>query len=170
MFKVIILFAILAAAFGFIPSATRSNSRGLKMAVGDETMSRSLPFLKKPKNLDGLVVRSCDQNYNQIFNLAISRCPLVWYFIVGKGSEDFDPIGFAEYFDVKWMQEAELKHSRIAMLAVVGWLVQSAGIHLPSPDGLYDVSNPIDAFFHVGPSPIAQVLLSVPSYLFQRGI
>ena len=30
-------------------------------------------------------------------------------------------------------------------------------VHLPSPDGLYSVSNPIDAFFHVGPSPILQV-------------
>ena len=55
------------------------------------------------------------------------------------------------------MQEAELKHCRVAMLATVGWLVQQAGIHLPSPDGLYDVANPIDAFFHVGASPIAQV-------------
>jgi hypothetical protein len=45
------------------------------------------------------------------------------------------------------------------MLATVGWLVQSAGIHLPSPDGLYDVANPIDAFFHVGASPLAQVSL-----------
>lgn len=62
------------------------------------------------------------------------------------------------------------------MLATVGWLVQvlfyyvmvfywidfvaffkAAGIHLPSPDGRYDVANPIDAFFHVGASPIAQV-------------
>ena len=36
--------------------------------------------------------------------------------------------------------------------------IQAAGIHLPSPDGLYDVANPIDAFFHVGTSPIAQVI------------
>jgi light-harvesting complex I chlorophyll a/b binding protein 4 len=31
------------------------------------------------------------------------------------------------------------------------------GPHLPSPDGRYDVSNPIDAFFHVGASPIFQI-------------
>ncbi len=41
-----------------------------------------------------------------------------------KGNEDFDPIGFAEYFDVKWLAEAEIKHGRVSMLAVVGWLVQ----------------------------------------------
>ena len=47
------------------------------------------------------------------------------------------------------------------MLAVVGWLTQSYGPHLPSPDGLYDVSNPIDAFFHVGPSPIIQIFTGI---------
>lgn len=66
-------------------------------------------------------------------------------------------MGFAEYFDIKWLREAELKHSRVAMLATVGWLVQTYGPHLPSPDGIYDTSNPIDAFFKVGASPIAQV-------------
>ena len=86
----------------------------------------------KPKNLDGYV-----------------------------GNEEFDPFGLAEKFDIKWMREAELKHARVAMLATVGWLVQSAGIHLPSPDGLYDVANPIDAFFHVGASPLAQIFLTI---------
>jgi hypothetical protein len=79
------------------------------------------------------------------------------------------------------MVEAELKHCRVAMLAVVGWLVQVSsssvvfssigikywsllqerGIHLPSPDGLYDVANPIDAFFHVGWSPISQIFIFI---------
>lgn len=98
-------------------------------------MSKSLPFLLKPKNLEGYV-----------------------------GNEDFDPIGFAEYFDIKWMREAELKHCRIAMLAVVGWLVQAQGIHLPSPDGLYDTANPIDAFFNVAASPlnpIGQIFIGI---------
>jgi hypothetical protein len=47
------------------------------------------------------------------------------------------------------------------MLAVVGWLVTQAGIHLPSPDGLYDVSNPIDAFFHVGPAVWGQTIIGI---------
>ena len=73
-------------------------------------------------------------------------------------------MGLAETFDPKWMQEAELKHCRVAMLATVGWLVQAQGIHLPSP--LYDVANPIDAFFHVGASPIVQVFIIIPAPLF----
>merc|ERR1712091_714286 len=32
---------------------------------------------------------------------------------------------------VYWMREAELKHGRICMLAVVGWLTVDAGIHFP---------------------------------------
>jgi len=109
-----------------------NNYASTKLSMSAEGMSKSLPFLKKPKNLDGLV-----------------------------GNSEFDPFGFAEQFDVKFMREAELKHGRIAMLATVGWLVQSAGIHLPSPDGLYDKANPIDAFFHVGPSPIAQIFFFI---------
>lgn len=132
MMQSCLLFAFLATAFAFVPQTVRTTSSALQMAVGDSTMSKSVPFLTKPKNLDGLI-----------------------------GSEEFDPFGFAEAFDIKWLREAELKHCRIAMLATVGWLVQAAGIHLPSPDGLYDVANPIDAFFHVGASPIGQIFLFI---------
>jgi hypothetical protein len=131
MFRIVLALTVIAAAFGFAPSNVRSSS-AVKMAVGDETMSKSIPFLKKPKNLEGLV-----------------------------GSEEFDPIGFAEYSDIKWMREAEIKHCRVAMLATVGWLVQSAGIHFPSPDGIYDKANPVDAFFSVGPSPLLQIFLTI---------
>jgi amino acid permease len=34
----------------------------------------------------------------------------------------FDPLGFTNWIDVRWLREAELKHSRIAMLAVVGFI------------------------------------------------
>ena len=50
------------------------------------------------------------------------------------------------------------------MLAVVGFLVQSAGIHLPGK--LYETSNPIDAFFTVLKSdypinPWLQIILAI---------
>jgi membrane peptidoglycan carboxypeptidase len=44
----------------------------------------------------------------------------------------FDPLGFSEVFDIRVLREAELKHGRIAMLAVLGWIVQEtapASIH-----------------------------------------
>lgn len=131
MFRFFLILAVLCASVsGFASTTPRRASTCISMAA--EGMSRSLPFLKKPKNIEGLV-----------------------------GSEDFDPFGFSDYYDVKFMQEAELKHGRVAMLATVGWLVQQAGVHLPSPGGLYDVANPIDAFFHVGASPIAQIVITI---------
>ena len=33
--------------------------------------------------------------------------------------------------DVAWLREAELKHGRLSMMAIVGVMVQSAGVHWP---------------------------------------
>ena len=55
--------------------------------------SKSVPFLDAPKNLNGLV-----------------------------GDKGFDPIGFSDYIDVRFLREAELKHARIAMLAFLGFV------------------------------------------------
>ena len=68
------------------------------MAVFEGSFSESVPFLKQPTNLDGSL----------------------------PGDVGFDPLGFSEVFDVKVLREAELKHGRIAMLAVLGWLVQES--------------------------------------------
>jgi len=56
-------------------------------------MSVSVPFLKRPTNLDG----------------------------THAGDVGFDPLGLSEQFDLYTMMEAEVRHSRLAMLAVVGW-------------------------------------------------
>lgn len=59
----------------------------------DREMSVSVPFLKRPTNLDG----------------------------THAGDVGFDPLGLSEQFDLYTMMEAEVRHSRLAMLAVVGW-------------------------------------------------
>jgi len=59
--------------------------------------SASLPFLDKPEKLAGFVGEE----------------------------QEFDPVGFSDTFDVKWMREAEIKHGRVSMLACVGFLVTS---------------------------------------------
>lgn len=46
----------------------------------------------------------------------------------------FDPLGLADLGSdstLAWFRAAELKHSRVAMLAVSGYLVQAAGVHFP---------------------------------------
>ncbi|OSX71201.1 hypothetical protein BU14_0577s0001 [Porphyra umbilicalis] len=58
-------------------------------------MSKSVPFLLKPKNLDG------------------------W-----AANAEFDPLGISDYVPVAYLRESELKHGRICMLASVGLLVQ----------------------------------------------
>jgi hypothetical protein len=48
--------------------------------------------------------------------------------------KNFDPLGLANVGSDEtftWFQAAELKHSRAAMLATTGFLVQAAGIHFP---------------------------------------
>ena len=54
MFRVAIFLAILSVAMGFAPMMARKSSSSLQMVK--EGFSRSLPFLLKPKNLDGMIV------------------------------------------------------------------------------------------------------------------
>ena len=59
----------------------------------DRENSIAIPFLKRPPALDGS----------------------------HAGDYGFDPLGFTEQYDLYTMQESELRHARLAMLAVVGW-------------------------------------------------
>lgn len=49
----------------------------------------------------------------------------------------FDPLGISSYFPMDYLRESELKHGRIAMAAVVGWIAVDLGIVLhPLGQGL----------------------------------
>lgn len=91
-------------------------------------MSPSMPFLPKPKNL------SKDM----------------------PGYTGFDPLALSEIFDVKWLQESEIKHGRVAMLGFIGIIVQEF-VHLPDPA----YSNPLatDAFTQVPAAGLWQIFL-----------
>jgi len=65
-----------------------------KKDEGGAAMSKALPFTSRPKFLDGAL----------------------------PGDAGFDPFSLAQDKETLWyMREAEIKHSRLAMLAVVGW-------------------------------------------------
>lgn len=59
----------------------------------DKEMSIAVPFLKRPTKLDG----------------------------THAGDVGFDPLGLSENLDMYTMMEAEVRHARLAMLAVIGW-------------------------------------------------
>ena len=50
---------------------------------------------------------------------------------ISKGDVGFDPLGFTENFqNLRYLQQAELKHARVAMLATVGFIATQY-VHLP---------------------------------------
>lgn len=92
-----------------------------------------MPFLTKPKNLEGYV-----------------------------GDVGFDPLGFSDYFDMKWLRESELKHCRAAMLASFGFFIQQF-ITLP---GMPDIDDSNLAPAAVGQSPMLQIVFGMGALEF----
>lgn len=107
--KLTILAAILSTASAFAPSKLASTTTAIRMsdeaqmppmeepitpAVTLPAMSMALPFMPRPSALTGKL----------------------------PGDVGFDPLGFAKTeADLMNYREAEIKHSRLAMLAAAGW-------------------------------------------------
>merc|ERR1719384_2831474 len=93
--KVCLVALLASSGLGFAPSSR--NSKG-SVSVNGAERSKSLPFLTRPPLLDGSMA----------------------------GDVGFDPLGLSNIdevgVDLYWLREAELKHARVAMLAVVGVL------------------------------------------------
>jgi len=111
---------ILGTASAFCP---QSNSGRAVLSLNAEK-SAALPFLNRPALLDGSMA----------------------------GDVGFDPLGLSDIDDVGvdlyWLREAEVKHARVAMLAVVGTL--QVEIFGPAP-GCEMATNPCqtDAFWQI---------------------
>lgn len=105
--------------------------------------STAVPFLPYPENLKGYV-----------------------------GEEDgFDPLGFSNYFPMDYLREAELKHCRIAMLAIVGFCAVDLGMRIyPLPEewqGLTAASahDPLVAYGALGNIALFASILEMVSYI-----
>ena len=127
MFSAVVSMVLLTSTVAFAPTSRTTSSTAVSMMA---ERSKSLPFLMKPAKLDGTLA----------------------------GDEGFDPLGLSNIedlgIDLYWMREAELKHSRVAMLAVVGSLAQESGFVLP---GLPTGKNQVELFwtcFDRNPAPI----------------
>eukprot|EP00597_Dinobryon_sp_UTEXLB2267_P003368 CAMPEP_0170063736 /NCGR_PEP_ID=MMETSP0019_2-20121128/4494_1 /TAXON_ID=98059 /ORGANISM="Dinobryon sp., Strain UTEXLB2267" /LENGTH=181 /DNA_ID=CAMNT_0010270245 /DNA_START=103 /DNA_END=648 /DNA_ORIENTATION=- len=87
--------------------------------------SKALPFLDRPAKLDGTLV----------------------------GDFGFDPLGFTDTLnDLNYVVASELKHGRVAMLAVVGFVFQQY-VHIVSSE-----ADPFKAIAALGYGPNLQVL------------
>jgi hypothetical protein len=82
----------------------------------------------------------------------------------------FDPLGLATLGSdstLAWFRAAELKHSRVAMLATTGYLVQAAGVHFPgmlSSDVSFEslsIMKPLDAWDAVPDLGKAQIYFTI---------
>lgn len=86
--------------------------------------SASVPFLPRAKALDGTLPG--DYGFDPFF---LSSIPKNFAGFIQPPSWE-ETKGLPTIY---WMREAEVKHCRIAMLAVVGWIATDFGIRLPFP-------------------------------------
>uniref|UniRef100_A0A6U3X5N1 Plastid light harvesting protein n=1 Tax=Ditylum brightwellii TaxID=49249 RepID=A0A6U3X5N1_9STRA len=115
-----------AAALAGSASAFAPASSGRSTTSLNAEMSKSLPFIMAPKNTAGWV-----------------------------GDVGFDPMGFSDNFDMKWLREAEIKHGRSSMLATLGFVVQQF-VTIP---GYTHVDDSNLAPTSVGASAMLQIVL-----------
>ena len=132
--KLAVFSTLVGSAMAFAPPSsvrTQASTASTTMSLHAGEMSKSLPFLLRPPALDGTMV----------------------------GDVGFDPLGFTNNFDIKWLREAELKHGRVSMLATVGFIA-SQFVSLPMFAALHvDDSNAAPGA--VGTSAMLQIILSL---------
>ncbi|CAJ1933818.1 unnamed protein product [Cylindrotheca closterium] len=135
MMKFATIAALVASASAFAPAQQSARS---SVALNAER-SKSLPFMNRPSLLDGSMA----------------------------GDVGFDPLGLSNIdevgIDLYWLREAEIKHSRVAMLAVAG--VLQVEIFGPAPGcEAATAKNQMEAFWQLWgshPQYIAAALIMI---------
>jgi hypothetical protein len=131
-FSAVVVASMASSALAFAPASTKqcsTTSLGATMpdrkwnTMVDKTQrSASLPWLPRAINLDGTLPG--DQGFDPFY---LSSIPKNFAGIIQPPSwEETEGIP-----TIYWMREAEVKHSRVAMLAVTGWLATDNGLRFP---------------------------------------
>eukprot|EP00284_Hemiselmis_tepida_P012103 CAMPEP_0174915102 /NCGR_PEP_ID=MMETSP1355-20121228/102_1 /TAXON_ID=464990 /ORGANISM="Hemiselmis tepida, Strain CCMP443" /LENGTH=217 /DNA_ID=CAMNT_0016159903 /DNA_START=14 /DNA_END=667 /DNA_ORIENTATION=+ len=144
MLRASVLAACVAAATAFSPSAlplgtaTRKATSGPTMQLYKEGKLQGkgvncIPIFKRPDSLKGDMV----------------------------GDMGFDPFGVSSYANMQFVQEAEIKHGRIAMLAFAGIVAEVLGLRFPGVETIYGASTDIFEIHNaaVAKGSMGQILL-----------
>mmetsp|Transcript_13042 Transcript_13042/g.19492 ORF Transcript_13042/g.19492 Transcript_13042/m.19492 type:complete len:212 (-) Transcript_13042:117-752(-) len=138
--KILSVAALLTGASAFTAPSSFTGSRVAKSVASSSKVammsekSKSIPFMPKPEKLDGTL----------------------------PGDVGFDPLGFSNFISLDFLSEAEIKHGRICMLAVAGWIVVDLGLHLPGDVHLVDSLTAHDNAVRFG--AMSQILLWVSMF------
>jgi hypothetical protein len=162
-FSAVIVASMATSAMAFAPASTKQCSTSLNAAMPDRmwnTMvdkterSKACPWLPRAINLDGSLPG--EVGFDPFYLSSISKNFVG--FIQPPQWESTEGIS-----TLYWMREAELKHSRVAMLAIVGWLATDNGFRFPGDQ--FSVANVPDSFnahdILVGQGSMAFMLLAV---------
>ena len=118
------------SAFAFVPASTKQTNTIMNEMPGrlwDDMVekterSASVPYLPRAKALDGSLPG--DYGFDPFF---LSSIPKNFAgFIQPPSWEETEGID-----TIYWMREAEVKHGRVAMLAVSGWIAVDNGARFP---------------------------------------
>merc|ERR1719230_1034014 len=109
---------LVASAHAFVPSMPAA--RG---STALNVKSQSLPMLEAPPTLDGSMVG--DVGFDP-FQLSMIPWNMAEAIVPKARLEEGASLSF-----LYWAREAELKHGRICMLAIVGYVTVDLGIHFP---------------------------------------
>mmetsp|Transcript_10881 Transcript_10881/g.30967 ORF Transcript_10881/g.30967 Transcript_10881/m.30967 type:complete len:200 (-) Transcript_10881:197-796(-) len=130
MMRSAILSFLVASATAFAPAS--QSARSGSVSLNAEEMSKAIPFLVRPEKLDGSM----------------------------PADMGFDPMRLSDIqTDLNYARWAEIKHGRICMLAIVGMVIQQAGIHLPGAQ--FTNTDVFGAISSVGFAGNLQVLLAI---------
>ncbi|CAB9502951.1 Fucoxanthin-chlorophyll a-c binding protein [Seminavis robusta] len=144
MMNKLILTSFLASAAAFAPAQPNARQVSvLRADVAEEApaeeaepvatykASPALPFLEYPPNLEGYV-----------------------------GDVGFDPFRFSDFVPMDFLREAELKHGRICMMAVVGFAAVDCGLRVvPTPEAYEGLTSVTAHDALVKQGAMAQMLL-----------
>eukprot|EP00522_Entomoneis_paludosa_P008350 CAMPEP_0172456600 /NCGR_PEP_ID=MMETSP1065-20121228/16450_1 /TAXON_ID=265537 /ORGANISM="Amphiprora paludosa, Strain CCMP125" /LENGTH=230 /DNA_ID=CAMNT_0013209717 /DNA_START=65 /DNA_END=757 /DNA_ORIENTATION=- len=119
-----------ASAVAFVPASTKSAGTAAKAMpdrlwddmVEKTERSAAIPYLPRAKPLDGTLPG--DYGFDPFFLSAIPKN--FAGFIQPPSWEETEGID-----TLYWMREAELKHGRVAMMAVAGWVSVDLGARFP---------------------------------------